>query len=267
MRTAVVTGASSGIGRETALALAHQGFHVVAAGRSEARTLPVVKTIVSGGGSSEFVALDLSSLRATAAAARALSGRRIDVLVNNAGVGLARGVTADGFEVHFGVNHLGHFLLTELLGPSLATDARVVTVASDAHRRARGIDFGKVVGRTRSLLGWEEYGVSKLANILFSRELARRMPESRSYAVHPGLVDTAIIPGWVRPFVRRHMLPPAWGARPVVWCASSPDIAAETGLYYTQEGAKEPSPAAQDDDLAADLWERSSAWCQALLAG
>lgn len=264
MRTVVVTGSSSGIGKETAIALARQGFHVVAAGRSETRTRSVVETITAEGQSAEFAQLDLSSLSATGEAARAISGagRQIDVLVNNAGVGLARGVSEDGFEIHFAVNHLGHFLLTDLLGPSFAPDARVVNVASAAHYRAPGIDFELARGRTRSLLGWREYAMSKLANVLFSRELAARRPHLRTYAVHPGLVDTRIVPSWGRPFVRHRLLTPAEGADPVIWCATSSESAGDTGLYYSRRRPEEPSPPARDDALAAELWERSVAWCE-----
>ena len=262
MRTAVVTGASSGIGRATAVELARRGLHVVAAGRSRSRTAPVVEAILAEGGSAEFASLDLSSLPATREAGRALigSGREIEILVNNAGVGLGRGVTEDGFEIHFGVNHLGHFLLTELLTPAMTDDARVVTVTSAAHYRASGIDFERMVGRTRSLLGWREYGVSKLANVLFSRELAVRRPGLRTYAVHPGLVDTGIIPGWVKPFLQQRLLTPDEGADPVVRCAISPDLDGQTGLYYSRSAITSPSPVAEDDELAAELWKRSTGW-------
>jgi NAD(P)-dependent dehydrogenase (short-subunit alcohol dehydrogenase family) len=264
MRTALVTGASSGIGRETALALGRQGLHVIAAGRSEARTMAVVEQIASEGGSAELRSLDLSSLSAIADAAGHITerGLEIDVLVNNAGVGIARGITEDGFEIHFGVNHLGHFLLTELLGPALAKGARVVTVASAAHYRATGIDFQSVRSRTRSLLGWREYAMSKLANVLFTRELATRRPWLRTYAVHPGLVDTGIVPIWGKPFVQPRLLTPTEGADPVVWCATSAESAGETGLYYSRMRQEAPSSQARDDVLAAELWKRSATWCE-----
>ena len=183
------------------------------------------------------------------------------MLVNNAGVGGKRGVTADGFEIHFGVNHLGHFLLTHLLGPALTSDARIVQVASEAHRQARGIDFEAAERKTRTLFGWSEYGVSKLANILYVRELARRDAARNAYAVHPGLVDTNIVPGLMRPFLRSRLLTPEEGADTVVWCGTSADVADESGDYYIKRRAVEPTPHAQDDDLARRLWERSLQWC------
>jgi NAD(P)-dependent dehydrogenase (short-subunit alcohol dehydrogenase family) len=182
-------------------------------------------------------------------------------LINNAGVGLSRGITEDGFELHFGVNHLGHFLLTHLLGARFVTGSRIVQVTSAAHFNATGIDFNRVRGRTRSMFGWKEYGESKLANVLFVRELARRMPEWRAYAVHPGLTDTNIIPPVARPFLRRRLFTPEQGAETVIWCASSPEVGEQSGLYYRNKESRSPSEAAQDDQLAQELWERSSAWC------
>lgn len=224
--------------------------------------MPVVGSMREEGGSAEFTHLDLSSLSSTRRAAEAMAavGGEIQVLVNCAGVGLGRGVTQDGFEIHFGVNHLGHFLLTDILAPAMAPGARVVTVASAAHHNASGIDFDRVRGRTRSLLGWREYAMSKLANVLFNRELGRRRPELRAYAVHPGLVDTRLIPRWGRPFIRRRLLTPVQGADTVVWCSLAGEVAGETGLYYWQRQRVEPSPTGLGDHLAVELWERSAAW-------
>lgn len=224
--------------------------------------MPVVDQVVADGGRAQFLLIDLASLSSVrSATARLLDqGRPIHLLVNNAGIGMGRGVTADGFEIHFGVNHLGHFALTDRLAPLLTAGSRVVTVASAAHRRVAGIDFRHAVGRTRSLLGWREYAASKLANVLFTRELAVRRPGLRTYAVHPGLVDTGIIPAWVRPVVRSRLLSPTEGADPVVWCAVSPEVAGDSGLYYERRAVARPSPAGGDDGLAVELWERSAAW-------
>lgn len=259
----MVTGPSSGIGKATALALARLGYHVVAAGRSEERTVPVVEQMVGEGGSAEFLSLDLASLdSAREAAGRfAESGRTLDVLVNNAGVGVGRGMTVDGFQLQFGVNHLGHFLLTHELHDAFRPGTRIVQVTSAAHFNADGIDFERVKTPTRSLFGWKEYGVSKLANVLFVRELARRHPELHSYAVHPGTTDTAIIPGWVRPFLRRRLFTPEQGAETVIWCAVSEEVSEETGQYYRNKESRAPSQTAQDDSLAAELWARSEQWC------
>ena len=259
----MVTGASSGIGRATAISLANAGYHVIAAGRSADRTAPVLDEIVATGGSAEFVQIDLASLRAVRAAAGEVlsSGRAIDVLVNNAGIGVnRRGVTEDGFEVHFGINHLGHFLLTSQLTSVLGEGARVVSLTSAMHHRADGMDLTRVRRPTRGI-GLAEYATSKLANVLFIRELARRRPELRAYAVHPGLVRTRIIPAFVRA-LSTSMLTPEQGADTVIWCATSADMADESGGYYQQRTRLPASAPGQDDAVAARLWDQSEQWCR-----
>lgn len=238
------------------------GYHVVAAGRSVERTRLVVDEINSAGGSAEFLDLDLASLDSARNAARSFedTGRSIDVLINNAGVGGVRGLTDDGFEVHFGVNHLGHFMLTHHLRRTFQPGTRIVVVSSESHRHADGIDFD-ALRRARSLLGaYRAYGVSKLANILFARRMAQLQPDWRTYAVHPGLVDTNIFPKIAKPFFRGK-LTPEQGARTSVWCATSPDVGAESGYYYSKANRKEPSETARDDALADRLWKQSELWC------
>jgi retinol dehydrogenase-12 len=263
MKIAMVTGPSSGIGRATTLALARSGFHVVAAGRSPERIMKVVNEIEVEGGSAEFLRLDLASLDSCVAAAREFesSGRDLDVLINAAGVGAVKGLTDDGFEIHFGVNHLGHFMLTHHLRKVLRPGSRVVTVSSEVHRRATGIDFDAVRRRSRSLFGLQDYAVSKLANILFTRALARLQPDWRVYAVHPGLANTNIIPGYVRLFIGRRLLTPEQAADTVVWCATADEVAAQSGLYYRNRTVLEPAPPATDDGLGTELWRRSEEWC------
>lgn len=263
MKTALITGASAGIGRVTAIELAARGFHIVAAGRSRDRTNSVIEAIHREGGSAEFLQIDLSSLTSVRSAAAEFRERDLplDVLVNNAGVFRARGVTVDGFEPHFGINHLGHFQLTQALASTLATGSRVVTVTSALHHRVDDIDFDALTGPRRSRSALREYAVSKLANILFSFELARRQPSWRTYAVHPGLTRTAIIPAWMRPFLRSRLISPEAGAATTVWCAVEPGLDAETAGYYATLARAEPSRAARDPGLAARLWEISRQWC------
>lgn len=226
MALALVTGSSSGIGRATAIELGDLGYHVVAAGRSERRTMPVIDLIHERGGSAEYLNIDLASLASAheAAVEYTSSGRQLDVLVNNAGVGGAKGITEDGFEIHFGVNHLGHFMLTRHLQPVFHPGTRVVQVTSAVHFRAPTIDFSRVRRRTRSLFGIKEYAVSKLANVLFVREMAVRHPEWNTYAVHPGLTRTNILPEYAKPFLRR-LQTPEQGAKTVVWCATADVVA------------------------------------------
>lgn len=219
------------------------------------------------GGSASFLELDLASLSSCRRAAETVAGNgvAIDVLVNNAGIGPGRGTTKDGFEIHFGVNHLGHFQLTRSLSPSLAAGARVVTVTSAAHHRVSGIDYRSVRRRTRSITGLTEYSVSKLANILFVKELARRRPDLECHAVHPGLADTNIFPRFARPFVRRRAVTAEQAADTVIWCADSDAVSGQSGLYYARRQAREPSTAAMDPAMAEELWARSEEWCAGTL--
>ena len=262
MAIVMITGASSGIGHATALDMAERGYHVVAAGRSEERTRAVVDEIASAGGSAELLLVDLASLQSCRAAAEQFvaSGRTLDVLIDNAGVGGVRGLTDDGFEIAFGVNHLGHFMLTSRLQPSFRPGSRVVVVSSEVHRRAGGIDFARVRRKTGLAGGWSEYAVSKLANILFARRLAQLAPDLRTYALHPGVADTNIFPAIARPFFRNRR-PPHEAARTSVYCATSDEVADHSGLYYSNMGLREPSEVAQDDGLATELWSRSADWC------
>ncbi|MGD2060886.1 MAG: SDR family NAD(P)-dependent oxidoreductase [Acidimicrobiia bacterium] len=263
METALVTGPSSGIGEAAAKELAALGFHVIAAGRSEQRTKRVIDEIETAGGSAEYLHLDLASLESVRQTARRVEegGRALDILVNNAGVGVGRGVTRDGFEIQFGVNHLGHFALTHHLRRTFRPGTRIVQVTSSAHFNAGGIDFDRVRRRTQSLLGWREYCTSKLANVLFVRELARRQPDWSTYAVHPGMTDTGIVPAWIRPLVRHRLFTPEQGAETIVWCATSPEVGADSGRYYRNRESRPPSELAQDDGLAGELWRHSELWC------
>lgn len=270
-RIALVTGASTGIGRVTARQLALQGAHVYLACRSEARTRPVIDEIerLTGCTSATWLELDLADSRSIrACAARFLgTGQPLHLLVNNAGLAGARGLTRDGFEMAFGVNHLGHFLLTDLLLERLkaSAPARIVTVASRAHRRAPPIDWSAVRKPTRSLTGVREYAVSKLANVLFSAELARRLDGSgvSTYALHPGVVDTEVwrtVPRPLRPLLKlRGLLTPEEGALTTLHCALHAP-ASESGLYYAQSTVTTPTDRARDFRLAAELWRRSEEW-------
>ena len=270
--TVVITGASSGIGAATVRALAARGAEILLACRSESRAAPVLDELAAAGTPAlGVVPIDLGDLDAVRSAADVIAKQvpRFDVLINNAGVGGARGLTANGFEVNFGTNHLGHFLLTTLLLDSLGDGAprRVVTVASKSHYQAKGIDFDVVRRPTRSMTGMPEYAVSKLANVLFSQELSRRVAGRgiRTYVLHPGVIASEIwrnVPWPLRPVMTRFMKSPDEGARTSVYCASSPEVADDTGLYYTDCAVKEPNAVATPA-LAAELWSRSEEWVAA----
>jgi NAD(P)-dependent dehydrogenase (short-subunit alcohol dehydrogenase family) len=220
--------------------------------------------IRADGGSAEYLQLDLASWRSVRRAASTFldTSRPLDVLVNNAGVGATNGATEDGFEIHWGVNHLGHFLLTNQLAPALVERARVVSVSSDWHYRARSLHLDRVRGRGWALFGLGYYAESKTANILFIRELAGRHPEWDCHAVHPGLTDTKLIPWIVKPVIRGSLLTPEEAADTVIWCAVSDEVAGESGLYYARRQIRMASPLASDDAVAAELWERSVEWTE-----
>ncbi|MGH3153039.1 MAG: SDR family NAD(P)-dependent oxidoreductase [Streptosporangiaceae bacterium] len=276
-QTFLVTGANTGIGKATALALAGQGGRVYVAARSAAKGEAAVAAIKAATGSDSvwFVALDLADLSSVRACAEAFLARDepLHVLVNNAGIGGAHGVTRQGFELMFGVNHLGHFLLTRLLLDRLVSSApsRVVTVASDAHYGPPGIDFDALRRPARGITGLPAYGVSKLCNVLFSRELARRTAGTgvHAYALHPGVVASDIwrrVPWPVRPLVTRRMLTVTEGAATSVYCATSAEVAQDSGLFYDKCALREASPVATPE-LGAELWRRSEAWTAPYPAG
>ena len=274
-RVALITGANSGIGRVTALELARRGMYVFLACRSRVRTQPVLDEIrtVNPASRSEWLPLDLSDFNSVRACALSFleRGLPLHLLVNNAGLAGARGLTPSGFEFVFGVNHMGHFLLTHLLLDRLkdSAPARIVTVASRAHTRTSGIDWHALRRPTASWLGVREYVVSKLANVLFSAELSRRLRGSAvsTCALHPGVIDTDIwrtLPGPLRALNRLRLIPVEAGARTSLHCALTADDD-ESGLYYSDCRALSPSPAGQDTALAAELWRRSAEWIQDFL--
>ena len=269
-RTFLVTGGNTGIGRATAAGLADRGGRVWIAARSRAKGEAAVAGIKASTGNEAvwFLPLDLAdldSVRACASAFLAL-GEPLHVLVNNAGVVRARGLTKQGFELMFGVNHLGHFALTNaLLGCLTASaPARVVTVSSDSHYSARGIDFEALRRPERGITGLHGYAVSKLCNVLFSQELARRTADTgvTSYALHPGVVASDIwrrVPWPVRPLMTRRMLTVDEGAATSLYCATSPDVAQDSGKFYDKCAERTPSRVATPE-LAAELWKRSEEW-------
>lgn len=269
-KTCIVTGANSGIGLEIACGLAEKDAQVMMvardAGRGEAARDDVVDR--SANDRVELLLCDLSSQRQVRELALTLLERcdRIDVLVNNAGVVLGEyRLSEDGIETTFAVNHLAPFLLTNLLRERLqaSAPARVVTVASDAHR-GNAIDL-EDLAQPRNYSAWRAYGVSKLANILFTRELARRLDGSGVTAtcLHPGVVRTAFgrrgpwfVQLWFK-LAGAFLLSPEQGADTAIWLASSPDVEGASGGYYEKRRLSRPSKAAVDSETAAELWQLS----------
>jgi len=275
-RVALITGANIGIGRVTGLRLAQAGFTVFLAGRSAQRTQAVIDEIHATTKTSNkafFLPLQLDDLHSVRECAALFLARQLPLhlLVNNAGLAGRKGQTRQGFEMAFGVNHLGHFLLTHLLLDTLkaSAPAKVVTVASRAHLMAyQGLDWPALQQATRSLTGTREYGVSKLANILFSAHLAKVLAGTgvSTYSLHPGVVDTEVwreLPGFLRPLLRlRGLLTPEEGAQTTLYCALQAP-ASESGLYYDKSRIKTPSRIAQDAQLAEQLWHQSLQWVKA----
>jgi len=270
-RVALITGANTGIGLVTARELVARGAQVFIACRSLERAQAALATMPSGAGAPapEALPLDLGRLDSVRQCAQAwlARGLPLHLLINNAGLAGARGLTDSGFELAFGVNHIGHFLLTQLLLERLraSAPARIVTVASKAHYRAHGLDWPALRRPTATRSGLPEYGVSKLANVLFSAELARRLAGSgvTTYALHPGVVASDVwrqVPWPLRALIKLTMLSTEEGARTTLHCATAPVVAHDSGLYYDRCRPKEPSRLARDGALAAELWQRSEAW-------
>ena len=270
-RSALITGANTGIGLVTARQLCILGAHVFVACRNAASGQAALEDIRQSvpGAQIELLPLDLGDLQSVHACAELFLARNLPLhlLINNAGLAGAKGLTASGFELAFGTNHIGHFLLTQRLLERIkqSAPARIVTVSSRAHMRAVGLDWAALRQTTASSVGLVEYSNSKLANALFSAELARKLAGTgvTTYALHPGVVATDVwreVPGPFRWLMKLGMITVEQGALTTLYCATAPECAAETGLYYDKCRVKTPSAMAQDPALAAELWRRSEAW-------
>lgn len=271
-RVCLVTGASNGIGKAAAISLSKMGASLVLLCRNRDRAENAMAEISlrSGNEDIDLLLADLGSLAQVREAAEVFlgSGRPLHVLVNNAGaIYMNRGITEDGIETTFAVNHLGHFLLTNLLMDRMRDSglARIVNVSSEAHKFGYGdgrIAFDDLMGE-RTYSGWRAYGQSKLANILFTRELARRLKGSdiTANALHPGVVASQFgrnnRTGWMpwfqalyRPFSRSN----AKGADTVIWLASAPEIEGVSGKYFKDRKVRSLTPQPLIDEDAARLW-------------
>ncbi len=267
----MITGATGGIGKETTRALQQMGAHVVIVGRNPQKTADVVtemKTRNPSGGEVDGIVADLSSLADIRRLAAEYKQKydRLDVLVNNAGAYFTqRKLSVDGFEMTFALNHLGYFYLTHLLMDTIkeSAPARIVNVSSGAHAMGK-INFDNL-NSNGLFVGWTAYGTSKLMNILFTRELSRRLEGSRVTVnvLHPGFVATnfghngkGLWPRFVK-WSQKRAITPEQGAQTSIYLASSPEVAGVSGAYFYQSKIVQPSNAALDDDLARRLWDVS----------
>lgn len=272
-KTVLITGANSGIGKETAVALARAGATVVFTSRDPEKGEQAAADIRQRSGADvALMPLDLASFPSIRALADGFLQRydELHVLINNAGLILTeRTETEQGFESTFGVNHLGHFLLTQLLLDRVkaSAPARIINVASNAHRFARGgLDFDDLQ-LTNSYGGMQAYGRSKLANIYFTRELARRLEGTgvTVNAVHPGGVNTGFAHdgdvkppfSWLWTIASPFLRSPEKGAQTSIFLASSPELDGVTGKYFADSKEKQPTSIAQDDEAASRLWTAS----------
>jgi retinol dehydrogenase-14 len=272
-RTILITGGNSGIGFATAVALANEGANVVITTRDRAKGNAARSQILDQTGVSiEVGTLNLSSLGSVRQFADDFTAAHdeLAVLVNNAGAVIgSRKTTEDGYELTFGANHLGPFLLTSLLTDLLteSTPSRIINVGSSGHGYATdGIMFDDLMWKNRRYNQRDVYGHSKLANILHAREANRRMSRSgvTAYAVHPGLVSTSFgkggdsfVIGLGIRLVGRWLRSPAEGADTVVWAATEPDIIEHAGSYFADRKVARSTRHARDDDQARRLWDVS----------
>lgn len=274
-KTVIVTGGNNGIGLETAVGLARLGAHVVITARNQAKGEAALADIKNRSESNnvELMLADFASLASIRRFVEKFKAHhdRLDVLVNNAGgINTSRSETLDGFETTFGVNHLGYFLVTNLLLDVIkaSAPARIVSVSSGAHLRSKGMNFDDL-NAEQSYRGMGVYGRSKLANVLFTYELARRLEGSGVTAncLHPGVVRSGFGQNnggltslafksfytLLRPLTKSN----AQGAETSIYLASSPEVEGVTGKYFANSKETQSSPASHDEEAAKRLWEVS----------
>jgi retinol dehydrogenase-14 len=260
-KTILVTGATDGIGKQTALELARQGHHVLVHGRNAARGARIVAEIKNATHNAhvDWLHADFAVMAEVRRLAAEINARyeRLDVLINNAGVLMPqRTLTPDGLETTFAINHLAHFLLTNLLLEKIkhSAPARIITVSSGMHRGAR-IEWDNLQGE-KNYTGYDAYARSKLANVLFAFELAARLAGAQvtSNALHPGVIHTKLLHAGSQPGAEDL----ARGARTSVYLATAPEVAGVTGKYFENSREAVPAPLAQDKRLRQEFWRVSA---------
>ncbi len=279
-KVCLVTGATAGLGQATARQLARQGATVIVVGRSREKSEATVNEIKqqTGNPNVEYLLADLSVQKDIRQLAQAFKRKypRLHVLVNNAGaIFLRRRESADGIEMTFALNHLSYFLLTNLLLDTLSAGApaRIINVSSRAHARAAGLNFDDL--QNKRGYGYNVYGQSKLMNVLFTYELARRLEGTRITvnALHPGFVasrfatNNGVLTRLARPVLDLFAIGVEEGAQTMVYLATSPEVEGMTGKYFYRQQAIPSSPASYDEAAARRLWEVSAAMTGLPVAG
>ncbi|KAM4572377.1 retinol dehydrogenase 13-like [Odontesthes bonariensis] len=274
-KTILITGANTGIGKETAVDLAKRGARIILACRDMDRANKAAQDVRKRSGNDNVIVkkLDLASLESVRHFAKDIlaNEQRLDVLINNAGVmSCPQWKTEDGFEMQFGVNHLGHFLLTNCLLDLIKKSApsRIVNVSSLAHER--GQIYFDDINQEKDYRPWKSYAQSKLANVLFTRELSKRLQGTgvATYSLHPGIIRTELgrhfwpnIPLWKRVVytpLSFLIKSPKEGAQTTIYCAVDENLQNESGLYYSDCAPKATAPQALDDEAAKKLWDLSA---------
>ncbi|XP_031716854.1 retinol dehydrogenase 11-like isoform X2 [Anarrhichthys ocellatus] len=274
-KTVLITGGNTGIGKETAVDLAKRGARVILACRDMDRGNKAAEEVKKRSGNDNVIVkkLDLASLQSVRQLAKDVlaSEGRLDVLINNAGVmSCPKWQTEDGFEMQFGVNHLGHFLLTNCLLDLLKKSAssRIITVSSLAHQR--GQIYFDDIHQEKDYHPWKSYAQSKLANVLFTRKLAKKLQGTgvTTYSLHPGIIRTELgrhfwptMPLWKRVVYTPLMFlikSPTEGAQTTIYCAVEESLQNESGLYYSDCAPKTAAPQGLDDEAAKKLWDLSA---------
>lgn len=269
-KVVLITGATSGVGRTAALELSRRGFRVFIGCRNKQKADAVLQELraASPSGLGDLIELELGDFDSVRAAAKDFLSRGLplNVLLNNAGVAGQRGLTRSGFELHFGTNHIGHFLLTQLLLPKLreCAPSRVVSVSSESHYMTKVFPpWEQLKLSTPTFTGLPEYGVSKLCNVLHMRQLSKREAgKVAGFSVHPGMVNTLAwrrMPAPVLWLLRLKMLDDVQGSVASVHASTAEGL--EPGTFFWSDAKpRKPSKLALDDSLAAELWKHSEEW-------
>jgi NAD(P)-dependent dehydrogenase (short-subunit alcohol dehydrogenase family) len=264
----LITGSTSGIGRETAIGLALQNCDLFLANRAKEKTNDLIKLLANIAPQCKvrFIPLELDSLQSVKETAQTFINHHepLDILINNAGVLGKKGFTKDGYELAFGTNYLGHFLLTHLLQPVLhkTPHSRIISVASNAHWSAKFYSWDQVMRKVTSIAAFTEYGLSKLANIWHINEIATlsQYQSITAYSLHPGVIKTAIWRHIPKPFNLLGSMPTLMnstaGAKTTLFCALTKKPH-QNGQYFSDCKPAEISPLAQDRKLQKELWDFS----------